>query len=505
MIGFLALLTTPAAAGDRHALDLVRTDLGPVRGVVTAQLRTFQGIPYAAPPVGELRWRPPQPATRWWEPRDASRPGNVCAQAPLLGQPGSVTEDCLYLNVTTPARSRKRLPVMVWIHGGGYSIGSGAAFNPSKLVSIGDVIVVTINYRVGPFGFLALPELTAENPGIQSGNYGLEDQQAALRWVRRNAAAFGGDPGNITIFGESAGAGSVCLHLASPTAAGLFQRAAGQSFSCAYPTTTKQQAESDGVTYAQGLGCQDVACLRAKPVRELLPSWANGWPVIGGREFPLQPMEALRQDRFHHVPVLWGNNLDEMRLFVALEFDLLGKPVTPQAYEQVVRSLHGPAADIVLRKYPVTNYPTPSIALATVRTDFGWALSTCEHVRSYELFSAHPRPVPVYAYQFVDRTAPGLLRLPGFEEGASHGQELNYLWVNYFGTLNPQQEALSQTMVRYWTNFARSGDPNGASLPSWERYSSPREVLALDIPPGGIRPLNVAEASNCAFWESLRS
>jgi para-nitrobenzyl esterase len=499
------LTAAPAAGDPDRSRDLVVTDHGPVRGLVQDDSRLFQGIPFAAPPVGELRWQPPRPAPRWREPLDATAPRGACAQPPTAyGTPEVINEDCLYLNVTTPRRARGRLPVMVWIHGGSYTTGSGANYDARKLAVEGDVVVVTVNYRLGAFGFLALPELTGEQPGVQSGNYGIEDQQAALRWVRRNAAAFGGDPHNVTIFGESAGGGSVCAHLASPTAGGLFHRAISQSLSCSAPMATAAQAEAAGTAFAGRLGCADVACLRGKPIRDLLTAWTGGGPVIGGRELPLQPREALRTDRFHHVPLMLGNTLDEMRLFVSLQFDAVGRPVTPAQYEQILRSTYGAAADQVLRLYPLTDFPSPSIALATVQTDFGTALSTCEHLTSYRLASARPRAVPVYAYQFVDRTAPPLVDVPNFDEGAEHAAELPSLFPNLFGPpLDQRQQALATTMVRYWTNFARHGTPNGRDVPHWQRFRSADDVLALGLGPGGIRPVDVAEASNCAFWESL--
>lgn len=234
--GTIGLLVTgaavPATGEPSNVRDVAQTDRRPVRGVVGEDFRVFHGIPYAAPPVGELRWRPPQPAPRWREPLDATAPRNECAQTPHFNWPGSDHEDCLFLNVTTPRHTHDRLPVMVWIHGGGFTNGTGSDHDARKLAVEGDVVVVTINYRLGPLGFLALPSLSEENPGIQSGNYGIEDQQAALRWVRHNATAFGGDPGNVTIFGGSSGSGSVCAHLVSPTAAGLFHRAIMQSFAC---------------------------------------------------------------------------------------------------------------------------------------------------------------------------------------------------------------------------------------------------------------------------------
>ena len=498
-----ALLATavPAAAQPVHTKDVVQTDLGQVRGTVAEDYRLFQGIPYAAPPVGDLRWQPPRPAKRWQGILDGTAPRSQCAQLAVLGVPETHGEDCLYLNVTTPRRSH-HAPVMVWFHGGFFTSGSGAIYDGRRLAVTGDVIVVTVNFRLGPLGFLALPDLSAEHLGIQSGNYGLEDQQAALRWVRRNISAFGGDPGNVTIFGESSGSASVCLHLTSPTAAGLFDRAIGESGSCANPQWDKQTAENAGTAFANRLGCTDAACLRAKPAGDLLHAWTGGGPAVGGREFPIQPPDALRQNRFQHVPLLLGNNLDEQRFGTSLQFDATGHPVTPEQYESIIRTSYGPHADQVLQRYPVANYPTPSIALATVRTDTGTPLSTCDNLTAYRL--AARQHVPVYAYQFADRTAPPLVDVPNFDEGAEHGTELNYLFANVFGRpLTADQLTLADTMVRYWTTFARTGNPNGRATPHWPRFRDAGDVLSLDLGRGGIRPTDVAWASNCEFWASL--
>ncbi|GAA1284170.1 carboxylesterase/lipase family protein [Saccharothrix xinjiangensis] len=490
--------------------DSVDTVEGPVRGVVERDVRVFQGIPFAAPPVGELRWRPPQPVQPWHEPLDAGKPGNSCAQPSDFGLPESFVEDCLYLNVATPRRGRG-LPVMVWIHGGSFTTGAGAVYNPRTLAARGDVVVVTINYRLGPFGFLALPSLTSESPGSRSGNYGIQDQQAALRWVQRNAAAFGGDPRNVTIFGGSAGGASVCVNLTSPTAAGLFHRAIAQSFSCASELATGEQAETAGTELAVRFGCPDpttaAACMRTKPVRELTLSWPGGFPVVGGRELPLHPPKALRLDRFNHVPLIMGNTLDEMRLYIGLEFEARGNPVTPQIFERRIRETFGDAADQVFAQYPLADFPSPAIALSTVVTHAGNTLATCEHLAGYRLVSARPRPVPVYAYQFAERTAPVPVQLPGLDEGAMHATELPYLFAGVFGApLTGPQSGLSNTMIDYWTTFARTGDPNRNGLPDWPRHrpGAGANVLSLDIPTGGgIRLTDVAAESKCAFWNSI--
>lgn len=249
---------------------------------------------------------------------------------------------------------------------------------------------------------------------------------------------------------------------------------------------------------------QAAACLRGKPVDELVRAWPGGFPVVGGRELPRQPADALRTDHFHHVPLLMGNTKDEMRLFVGLLHDGAGQPVTPAQYEEIIRASYGTAAETVLRRYPLSAYPSPSIALATVWTDAPGLLSTCSHLGSYRAFAARPFPVPVYAYQFVDRTAPPLLELPNFDEGAMHAAELNFLFPDHFGPpLSAPQQALSTTLVRYWTNFAHHSTPNGRDLPNWPRFRSSADVLSLDIGPGGIQPANIETASNCKLWESL--
>ncbi|MFC7614379.1 carboxylesterase/lipase family protein [Actinokineospora soli] len=477
-----------------------------MRGTVHADYAQYLGVPYAAPPVGPLRWRPPAPAQDWQGVLDATAPRSQCAQLALFDSPETHSEDCLYLNVTVPRRVRPGTPVLVWFHGGSFLAGSGDLYDGRRLAAEGGIVVVTVNYRVGALGHLALPALTAE--GVQSGNYGLQDQQAALRWVRRNIAAFGGNPANVTIGGQSSGAVSNCMHLASPTAAGLFHKVIGASGSCTWQLPTAPEAEAAGTTYAADLGCTNPTtaanCLRGKEVVDLLRAWPGGKPVIGGREFPIQPAEALRTDRFRHVPMLLGNTLDEERFTISLVHDGSGNPVTATQYPEIIRNTYGEAADGVLARYPADRYPTPGIALATVHSDAMPPLSTCEHLKLYRLATARPFPVPVYAYQFADRTAPPLVDIPGFDEGAAHLADVNYLFPQVFGSpLNPDQQALARTMVRYWANFTRTGNPNGHNLPTWPRFHDASDVLSLNTGSQGIHPVNVATASNCDFWASV--
>ncbi|MEU0226822.1 carboxylesterase/lipase family protein [Streptomyces sp. NPDC006284] len=463
-------LATPAAAADAPT---VTTRYGQVRGATGETTHDYLGIPYAAPPVGDLRWKPPAAPARWTGVRDATTPGNPCMQANSstpwgdLAGPGTPSEDCLYLNVHAPTeRSVTKRPVMVWIHGGGFTIGSGAFYDGGNLATRGDTVVVTLNYRLGAFGYLAHEGLAGESPEGLSGNYGLLDQQAALRWVRQNIAAFGGDPGNVTVFGESAGGGSVCQHLVSPRATGLFDRAIAQS-GCGFPLPTQESQQRTGASWAASLGCADVACLRARPAGELLTAstapTARWVPNVDGRVLPLQIADALESGRFHRVPVLQGTTADEGRLTVATTYDLAGRPLTAAGYPVAVRTLYGDRAESILARYPLSAYGTPAEALGAVFTDSQFA---CLQSRTARLMAGHTRS---YQYEFADRQAMDHLNLPvGFPLGAPHGSEIRYVFGGVSGT--PAQNALADKMLGYWTNFAHTGVPYAAGAPRWNQY-----------------------------------
>ncbi|WP_051935494.1 carboxylesterase/lipase family protein [Deinococcus sp. YIM 77859] len=474
-------------------------------------LRVWQGIPYAAPPVGDRRWRAPQPAPIWVGERDASRPGNVCLQRGQLGSGGTRgSEDCLYLNVYAPAGAT-RAPVMVWIHGGSFRSGAGSDYDGRVLAREQGVIVVTLNYRLGPLGFLAAPGLLE---GRTTGNYGLLDQQAALRWVRENVAAFGGDPANVTVFGESAGGMSICDQLAAPGAAGLFDRAILQSGPCtpAINTVPVADALKTGAAYARALGCPegDATCLRAVPAERLLATEVPGRrapgsvalpPVYGDAVLPRSPQEAFQTGAVNRVPVLIGSNLDEGTLFVAplgRERDL---PVWQ--YWALVALLERWNAPRLLVHYASRDYDTVGLAAAAFVTDGLFACPVNDITRALARF------MPVYAYEFRDRNAPSQLKPTGTipRYGAYHAAEL----ISVFGTpltgladpaqFTPLQADLARIIRAYWANFARSGNPNGLGLPQWPPFNSV-EGQVLTLEPGRVAPTTLfRQEHRCDLWD----
>lgn len=496
---------------------LVQTREGWVRGTLTATLRRFQGIPYAAPPTVANRWRAPLPLTPWQGVREATRPGSPCPQLPTpYAEMASTEEDCLCLNVTTPLRvdPMHLKPVMVWIHGDG-SVGAGHLFDPARLVEIGDVVVVTINYRLGIFGGFGYPGLDG------SGTFGLLDQQAALRWVQRNITSFGGDPSNVTLFGVSYGALSASAQLLSPRAKGLFHKVILQSgFALMdmpagsmipgmeavpwFGWRSQKEIEQLGVHVAGQLKRPDLKALRQTPVQELLPFLSLFMPYGYQTEvLPTRPDLALQTGSFNRVPVLAGNTLDEHRTFVGLFRVLAGHPVTKDNYDSLLRAAFGPYANQVRKRYPLTAYATPAIAWATVLTDRMWARAT---YRQHEQLAQY---VPVYAYEFADQQAPSDLPLPeGLPPGAFHSAEVDYLFAtNQFeAKLTPAQRRLSDQMIRYWTTFARKGDPNGEGLPLWQPFSSRKAVPVVQtLTPitSGLSAADFFKLHQLEFWNSM--
>jgi carboxylesterase type B len=474
----------PAAAGDDGTV--VRTDKGLVAGTVTSTYRSFGAIPFAAPPVGENRWKDPQPAQAWQGVRDATRPAPVCAQNSQLGEPPSQTEDCLYLNVVTPARKpAKPRPVMVWIHGGGFTGGAASQYDARWLATKNDVVVVTVNYRLGVFGFFGHPGLAG------SGTFGLADQQAALKWVQRNARAFGGDARNVTVFGESAGGLSVCAQLASPRAAGLFAKAIIQSGPCGLSTPGTNAGEFVHIWRARAdvekqgagtLGCPDLACLRQQPVDKLLTVHELfGAPAYDTAVLPVDPVVAQRTGRMHRVPTMVGTTHDEMTLFAPLIFP---QPLPEAGYRALLAQLFGEHnADRVLARYPVNGNDDARDELATVLTDKGWACP------SHEARKQLGRHAPVSGYEFADQDVPMIFPLPPFPDyKAYHGSELLMLF-DLGAPLTAEQRKVSDYMIAAWGRFARTGEPG---------WRSPVQSLA----PGAITGTDFARDHQCGFWSS---
>lgn len=497
MLAMTAMLTGTAAAS---VAPVVATTGGLVRGVVTENTHQFLGIPYAAPPVGALRWQPPQRAERWSGVRDASEFASSCAQPPGLLNVPSTAEDCLYLNVFTPAKRVRHAPVMVWFHGGAFVSGSGDLYDPTDLVRDG-VTVVTINYRIGALGFLAHPAL-ADSPGGASGNYGLMDQQAALRWVARNIARFGGNPGNVTVFGESAGGLSVLSQLVSPGARGLVDRAIVMSGAYSLTQPSLADAEAAGQTFAAAAGCADqsATCLRGLPVTTVLANQRGDYvPNLDGRVLRQSVGTALAAGQFSRVPIINGTTMDEWRLFVAVS-ELAGFPVTADNYvATIAATLSVPAevAAVVAEEYPLSAYPSPAVAVGAVGTDATFA---CPALTVDTLASRH---VPTYGYEFGDRDAPPLLPPTSFPHGAAHGYELSYLFRFPVDPLSPEQEQLADTMRGYWTSFAARGVPRTPGAPTWPRFDAATQELLSLVPPRPRVATDFATAHHCAFWSQL--
>ena len=485
-----AMLAGPVAAKPG---DPVRIDSGRLQGVAAHGLTVYKGVPFAAAPVGPLRWREPAPVIPWRGVRQADRFAPACMQTgvSMPGEtPPRTSEDCLYLNIWTPAHGpRARLPVIVWIYGGGLTNGSASMplYWGDQLAPQG-AVVVTIAYRLGPFGFLALPALTAESPHHTSGNYGLEDQVAALTWVRRNISAFGGDPGRVAVAGQSAGAESVSMLMASPLARGLFQRAIAESGGLFEPVKRAPgyqlaNAEKDGEAYAASVGAKSLGDLRALPASALLAGRRDAvtHPVIDTYALPASPYEAFAAGAQNDVPILVGSNADEARSLITD----LGK-VRAASFEADIAKSWGPLPPQLLAPYPHRTDAEAVTARLAFERDlrFGWDVWTWARLEAatgksgvYYYHFAHAPPFPagsVYA---------------GW--GPSHFAELWYV----FDHLDQEpwrwtaaDRALAAAMSRYWVNFAATGDPNGPDLPHWPRFDGAGAVLDLDEPitTGGV-------------------
>ncbi|MGH9715160.1 MAG: carboxylesterase/lipase family protein [Candidatus Acidiferrales bacterium] len=498
----LLLCALPALA----QIHVVPITGGRVAGVLSDGVVSFKGIPFAAPPVGALRWRAPQPVKAWQGVKQADQFGPSCMQNPrftrMFDAPSAISENCLYLNVWTPAKSPDaKLPVMVWIYGGGFFGGmtSTPAYDGTHFAHHG-VVLVSVAYRLGVFGFLADPQLSREQGGT-SGNYGLLDMIQGLNWVKANIAKFGGDPTNVTIFGESAGGFAVSMLAASPAAHGLFERVISESGSNLTPPRYDQeggeligtlaQAEGSGARFLAKLGANNIAAARRIPADVLQKAYESAsrggfWPVFDGRILPRDEYLLYQERRFNDTPVLIGTNSDE-----GLAFARPG--VTPAKFESQVRSQYGKYANALLAVYPHTTDAESEQSARDLTRDTMFAWGTWSWARLQTRYGRHK----AYLYYFDHRSGSPL-------HGASHASELGFVFGNLgrpgggpsglHGKPARADIDLSNVMNQYWVNFARTGDPNGAGLPHWPALHEPHaEAMYLDAHPHAGPVPNIAK------------
>jgi para-nitrobenzyl esterase len=491
LAGLVAAMGVATAAVSQAPGPIVRIDSGQVQGVVDDGVVSFKGIPFATPPVGELRWRPPQPVTKWTDVRQASEFGADCMQGrfgppPVAGQGAPApSEDCLYLNVWRPAdQGARNLPVMVWIYGGGFVGGSSASSNTSGAgFAKQGIVLVAMNYRVGRFGFFAFPSLSAEHPDETKGNYAYMDQIAALQWIKRNIRAFGGDPNNVTLFGFSAGGVSVHSMLASPLARGLFQKAIVESGGSRDSVLTARPMRADGVDpnypvsaetigigYAKSMGIEGtdraaLARLRSVSADEILrgaapqpgasaPSYETT-PLLDGKLITETAETAYKARRQPRVPLMLGSN----------SADTAGNRVRARTKEELFARYGQWSAEAKAAYDPDGSADLPTL-ISRANDDFGQA----EPARfAADAFAANGSPVYLYRFSYVQTSMREQMR-----GGTPHGGEIAYV----FGTLSagrggaptPEDFAVSRMAQSYWVNFAKTGDPNGAGLPVWPRH-----------------------------------
>jgi para-nitrobenzyl esterase len=480
MIAILAIMAMfVGGCSKKQQPALVKVEGGLVKGTSANGSTVFKGIPFAAPPVGDLRWRAPQPVTKW----DAVLQANKFAPSPVQawGPPSGKSEDCLYLNIWTPAKYvGDKIPVLVWIYGGGFNGGSTAdPNNNGEHLAKKGVVLVSIAYRVGHLGFLAHPELSAESENHVSGNYGLLDMIAGLQWVQRNIAAFGGDPDKVTIFGESAGGIAVSMLCASPLAKGLFHGAisqSGGSFGPSRPTTYPGEnmkrldvAEQEGIAYAESAGASSIAELRKMPADSLpMSGFGKGmaWPIIDGWVISDDQYKLYEAGKFNDTPILVGYNSDEGASFTRTK--------DPKEFIENVKKRYGPFADSLLKAYPVGVTTVPKTARDLARdAAFGW------HTWSWARLQSKMGKSKAFYYYF-DQHPDYPADSPQAGYGSPHGQDVAYVFQTlYLSEPNALQTdpEISEAMATYWTNFARYGHPNSEVVPEWPAFSDANPVV----------------------------
>jgi len=484
---FLALGGTLFAAID----EPTRLDSGLVSGKAgqESDMRIFKGIPFAAPPVGNLRWRAPQPAPHWDGVRQADAFSPVCMQNSFNNAAAKPSEDCLYLNVWTAAKSAsEKRPVMVWIYGGGYNTGSGSVPNyDGEHLAVKGAVVVTFNYRLGAFGFFGHPELTRETDRRGAANFGVLDSIAVLHWVQKNIVAFGGDPKRVTIFGESAGSGMVAHLMASPQAKGLFERAIGESSAWGISPDTRAKtladAEQAGVKLAEALGARSLADLRAQPAEAILKSGRGTGPVVDGWVLPEDPAKVFAEGKENAVPVLLGSNQDEGTFFL--------QPTTADKFLAQSHSRYGALADEFLKLYPAgSDEQANASALMDFRDQMAFVM------RNWARLEEKTGKTKAYVYYFTHQPPEPEGAKGGRRRGATHVAEVPYVFNNQGN--RPWTEVdhqVADLMSSYWVNFATNGDPNGKGLPRWpvfdERKSGTVMVFGDRPEPGSV--LNPAQ------------
>lgn len=510
---FILVSQAYAQTANHHPMTKIKTANGMVEGIYDSGINTFKGIPFAAPPIGEFRWREPQPVKNWDGILKTTAFGPRAMQLPIFGdmnfRSNGVSEDCLYLNVWSPAQSPdEKLPVLVYFYGGGLVAGDGSEprYDGESMARNG-IVAVTINYRLGIFGFYTHPELTKESPNRASGNYGLLDQQAALLWVQKNIAAFGGDPKRVTIAGESAGSFSVSAQMASPVSKNLFAGAIGESGSLLgnFEPKPLHEAEQQGVQFAKELGFNSLKEMRAMPADKLLQATANQQilsfsPVIDGYFLPKSPSEIFSQGEQAIVPLLAGWNSAEMPYQALLQ----GQAPTLENYRQTVQKLYAHQADAVLKVYnPAHDGEVKQVAtdLASDRfISFGtWRWIDIQSQTSnkpvYRYFYARPRPqMRAEMGNAVAGLAGGVIKNEEKDSevknepevvGAAHSAEIEYamgnLPTNRVYDWQPEDYKVSEILQAYFLNFIKNGNPNGLGLPNWPEVESNTDAIFLKI------------------------
>jgi para-nitrobenzyl esterase len=515
---FIDLLLLLVFTATGMSAGQVRVEGGEISGISNSDqtVRMFLGIPFAAPPLANLRWREPQPVNGWTGVRMADRFGPRCMQtrvyADMVFRDNGPSEDCLYLNVWAPARpTKQRLPVVVWFYGGGFVAGAGSEprYDGENLAKKGAVIVIP-NYRLGVFGFFAHRELTQESGRNASGNYGLLDQVAALQWVRRNIAQFGGDPHNVTISGESAGSFSVSALMASPLAQGLFQKAIGES-GAFFPsglgpqgTNPLRVTEQLGAKFVASVGANSLAELRAKPADELVDAAAKDrsglfWPSVDGYFLLTDVSEVYAQGKQSHVPLLAGWNADEGKLFV-----LLGKEKpTAKKFAEQAHTRFGDQADAFLKLYPAATDEEAVRSADELAGDDFIAYSTWKWIEMQ--MKTGKSPVYRYRFELVPPEKPGAVvaGVPLSATGSRHACEIEYVFATLQSKgapLTREDIKLADALSSYWVNFARKGNPNGKGLPKWPAYNDRDHYQVMHL---AGRSVSAAPAKDRERYEFL--